>query len=139
MNIEFYLISIPCHFHNQPFHVHYMPRIIQIHHSQLIHPPTHAYSFTSCHYIITQSIHAKHPRTEKISNHDALSPSSSFRLKGLAQARGSLAQASSLRLGESSTHKNSGSCTFLLRRDSPRLSETLSRSKLSRSPERPLA
>jgi len=55
MNIEFYLISIPRHFHNQPFHVHYMPRIIQIHHSQLIHLPTHAYSFTSCHYIVIQS------------------------------------------------------------------------------------
>jgi len=55
MNLEFYLISIPCHFHNQPFHVHYMPRIIQLHHSQLIHPPTHAYSFTLCHYIIIQS------------------------------------------------------------------------------------
>ena len=55
MNTKFYLISIPCHFHNQPFHVHYMPRIIQVHHSQLIHPPTHAYSFISCHYIIIQS------------------------------------------------------------------------------------
>jgi len=36
MNIELSLISIPCHFHNQPFHVHYMPRIIQVHHSQLM-------------------------------------------------------------------------------------------------------
>jgi len=55
MNIEFWLISLPCHFHNQPFHVHYMPRIIQVCHPQLIHPPTHAYSFPSCHYIIIQS------------------------------------------------------------------------------------
>ncbi|QCD93373.1 hypothetical protein DEO72_LG5g1448 [Vigna unguiculata] len=65
----------------------------------------------------------------------ALSPNSSLRLKHLAQARGSLAQASSLRLGESSTHMNSGLCAFSLRRDSPRLSETLARSNLSWSPE----
>ena len=55
MNIEFQLILLPCLFHNQPFHVHYMPSIIQVHHSQLVHPPTHAYSFPSCHYIIIQS------------------------------------------------------------------------------------
>jgi len=82
---------------------------------------------------------AKHPRTGKISNQNALPPSSSLRLKGLAQARGSLTQASSLRLGESSTHRNSGLCAFSLRRDTPRLSETLARSKLSWSPEWPLA
>ncbi|QCE03457.1 hypothetical protein DEO72_LG8g1481 [Vigna unguiculata] len=57
-------------------------------------------------------------------------------MKGLAQARGSLAQASSLCLGESSTSRDNGLCTFSPRRDSPRLGETLARSKLSWLPER---
>ena len=77
-------------------------------------------------------------RKEKSPNQYAVSPNSSLRLKGLAQARGSLTQASSFRLGESSTNRNSGLCAFSLRRDSPRLSETLARSKLSSSPEWPL-
>jgi len=52
---------------------------------------------------------AKHPSTGKTPTQDALSPSSSLRLKGLAQARGSFAQASFLRLGESSTHRTTAS------------------------------
>jgi len=74
---------------------------------------------------------AKHPRIGKTSNQNALSPNSSLKLKGLAQERGSLAKASSLRLGESLTHKNSGLYAFSLRRDTPSVSETLARSKLS--------
>ena len=38
-------MPILCHFYNQPFHAHYMPRSCQAHHPQLIHPLTHAYSF----------------------------------------------------------------------------------------------
>ena len=139
MNTESQLISLPCHFHNQPFHDYYMPRFIQVHHSQLIHPPTHAYSFPSCHYIIIKSNTSQTSRTWRTLNHNALSPSSLPRLKGLAQARGSFAQASSLRLGESSTHRNSGLRAFSLRRVSPCLSETLARSKLRWSLEQPLA
>jgi len=111
MNIEFQLISLACHFHNHPFHVHYMPRIIQVCHSQLIHPPTHAYSFPSCHYIIIQSNTRTHSRP-------------ALRL-------------GELRLGESLTYRYSGFCAFSLRRDSPRLSETLARSKQSWSPKQP--
>jgi len=77
-------------------------------------------------------------RIEKSPNQYAVSPSSSLMLKGLAQARRTLAQVSSYRLGESSTYKIVTLCAFSLRRDSPRLSETLARSKLSRSPERPI-
>jgi len=67
-----------------------------------------------------------------LSNQHAVSPSSSLRLKGLAQARTTLAQASSLRLGESSTHKTGALRVFSLRRDFPRLSETFARSKPER-------
>ena len=48
-------MPIPCHFCNQPFHVHYMSRIIHVHHPQLTHPLTHAYLFTSCFNLIIQS------------------------------------------------------------------------------------
>jgi len=61
-----------------------------------------------------------------------------------AQARESRSSEKDSRLGELpsprgelDTH-NSGLCALSLRRDSPRLSETLARSKLSWSPERPL-
>jgi len=53
--------------------------------------------------------------------------------------RESLAQVSPLRLGESSRIWNRGLCTFSLRRDLPRLGETLACSKLSESPRRPFA
>jgi len=56
-------------------------------------------------------------------------PSISLRQKGLAQARRTLAQASSLRLGESSTSSLGTLRVFSLRRDSPRLSETFVRPK----------
>jgi len=46
--------------------------------------------------------------TEKQQDITLPSSSSSLRLRGLAQAWGALAQASSLRLGESSTIWNSG-------------------------------
>jgi len=133
MNIEFQLMSLPCHFHNQPFHVHYMPRIIQVRHSQLIHPLTHAYSIPSCHYIIIQS---NTSQTSK--NRENAKPERTL-AQLFAQAKGSRSSERVSRSGESSTHRNSGLCAFSLRRDSPRLSETLARSKLSWSPERPLA
>jgi len=116
-----------------------MPRIIQVRHSQPIHPPTHVYSSPLMPlYNNPISYMPNIQEQEKTPNQNALSPSSSLRLKGLTQARGSLAQASSLRLGESSIHRNSGLCAFSLRRDSPRLSETHARLKLSWSLERPL-
>ena len=114
MNIEFQLISLPCHFHNQPFHVHYMPRIIQVYHSQLIHPPTHAYSFPSFHYIIIQS------NTSQTSKNKGNTKPERTLTQRFAQAEGSRSServsrsASSLRLGESSTHRNSGLCAFSL-------------------------
>jgi len=57
------------------------------------------------------------------------SPNISLRQKGLAQARRTLAQASSLRLGESSTSSMGTLRAFSLRRDPPRLSETFARPK----------
>ena len=57
------------------------------------------------------------------------SPSTSLRQKGLAQARRTLAQASSLRLGESSTSSMRTLRAFSLRREPPRLSETFARPK----------
>jgi len=44
MNREFYLISLPCHFHNQPFHVYYMPRIYPSS-SFTTHTPSHSCIF----------------------------------------------------------------------------------------------
>jgi len=58
---------------------------------------------------------------------------------GVSPRRESLAQASPLRLGESSRIWNRGLRTFSLRRDLPRLGETFTCSKLSESPRRPLA
>ncbi|QCE05578.1 hypothetical protein DEO72_LG9g582 [Vigna unguiculata] len=49
--------------------------------------------------------------------------------KGLAQARRTLAQASSLRLGESSTSSMRTLRAFSLRRDPPRLSKMFARPK----------
>jgi len=112
----FYLISIPCHFHNQPFHVHFIPRIIQVHHSHLIHPLTHAYSFTSCHYIITQSNTCQ---TSK--NRENIKPGHTLAYL-FAQAEGSRSSeresrsASSLRLGESSKRGTGSIHTSSLRR-----------------------
>jgi len=116
MNTEFQLISLPCLFHNQPFHVHYMPSIIQVHHSQLTHPPTHAYSFPSCHYIIIQSNTSQTSKNRKNAKPE----------RTLTQL---LAQAEGSRSGESSTYRYSDFCACSLRRDPPRLSEMLARSK----------
>jgi len=100
-----------------------MPRIIQVHHSQLIHPLTHAYSFPSCHYIIIQS-----NTCQASKNRENIKPGHTL-AQLFAQARGTLAQASSLRLGEGSTIGTLAFCTVSLRRDPLRLSETFSRSK----------
>ena len=61
-----------------------------------------------------------------------VSPNTSLRLQGLAQARRTLAQASSLRLGESSTFSIRTLHAFSLRPNPPRLSETFARSKVQR-------
>jgi len=139
MNIEFQLISLPCLFHNQPFHAHYMPRIIQVHHSQLIYPPTHAYSFPTCHYIIIQS------NTSQTSKNRESAKLARTLAQLFAQAGGSRSSERVSRSGELPSpgrelnSRNSGFCAFSLRRDSPRLSEMLASSKVSWSPELPLA
>jgi len=118
-----------------------MPRIYPSS-SFITRAPSRSCIFIPPHAIIQQSIHlhAKHSKTgRETSNQSAPSPSSSLKLKGLAQARRSLAQVSSLHLGESTTSRDSGLCTFSLRRDSPRLGETLARSKLNWSFKRPFA
>ncbi|QCD94029.1 hypothetical protein DEO72_LG5g2107 [Vigna unguiculata] len=56
-----------------------------------------------------------------------------------AQAKGPRSSDRVSRSGESLTSRDSGLCTFSLRRHSHRLSETLACSKLSWSPERPFA
>jgi len=68
-------------------------------------------------------------KIKKTSRRTPFSPSISLRQKGLAQARRTLAQASSLHLGESSTSRIITLCAFALRRDPPRLSETFARPK----------
>ena len=63
----------------------------------------------------------------------------SLRLRGVAQARGILARASSFHLGESSTSGTVDLRAFPLRRDSTRPSETFACSKHSWLPERRLS
>ncbi|QCE02847.1 hypothetical protein DEO72_LG8g862 [Vigna unguiculata] len=68
-------------------------------------------------------------KSKKISIPTTFLPSISLRQKGLAQARRTLAQASSLCLGESSTSRIRTLRAFSLRRDPPRLSEMFARPK----------
>jgi len=130
MNTKSQLISLSCHFHNQPSHDFNMSNSFKF----IIHNPYTLLSmhihFPSGHYIIIHSYTSQTSKNRNKTPHqNAHSPSSSLKLKGLAQARGSLAQASSLRLGESSTHRNNNLHAFSHRRASPRLSEMLARSK----------
>jgi len=62
-------------------------------------------------------------------NWTAFSPSSSLRQRSLAQARESLAQVSSLHLGENEKTWNSGLYTVSLRRDPPCLGKKLAHPK----------
>jgi len=118
------LIPIPCHFYNQPFHTHYMPRSCQAHHPQLINPLTHAYSFISCFNIAIQPNMYQTPKNKERNRTQALSRQtlapaersrSGERLLSLRQA--SLVQASSFRLGEGSKDGNSSLCVPSFRRD----------------------
>jgi len=108
-----------------------MPRVIQVHHSQLIHPPTHAYSFPSCHHIIIKS-----NTSHTFKNRENAKPKCTLAQLFAQDERPHSGELPSPRQ-ELDTH-NSDLCAFSLRRDSPRLSETLARSKLSGSLERPL-
>jgi len=83
--------------------------------------------------------YCQHLKSRKTSRPTTFSPSFSLRPKGLAQARRTLTQASSLRLGESSTFSTVALHAFSLRRDFLRLSETFARvpKKCSGSPRRP--
>jgi len=82
--------------------------------------------------VIPIQAYYQHLRSRKTSRPTTFSPSFSLRQKGPAQARRTLAQASSPRLGESSTSSTMALHAFLLKRDSPRLSETFTRSKMQR-------
>ena len=54
--LESQSISLPCHFRNQPFHTHFMPRIYSSL-SFITHTPSHScILYPSCHYTITPSI-----------------------------------------------------------------------------------
>ena len=102
---------------------------VKTHKSELIHHLIH--KGHSVHKLKGILIQACSPllKSRKTSNPTTFSPSISLRQKGLAQARRTLAQASSLRLGESSTPSIRTLHAFSLRRDPPRLSETFARSK----------
>jgi len=93
-------------------------------------PLNHVYSSPSCHHkVIPLSIHQTSTNGKKARLNLTLSPSLSLKQRSLAQARRSLTQASSPRLGEGSKYWNSGSYAVSLRRDPPRLSEMLAHSK----------
>jgi len=130
----------------QTHHFNFMNHLIQLscshhvktHKSQLIHHLIHT----------SHSVHKLKGNThtsmlstfeiKKTSRLTPFSPSISLKHKGLAQARRTLAQASSLRLGESSTSSMRTLRAWSLRRDPPRLSETFAHpKKYSGSPGRP--
>ncbi|QCD84359.1 hypothetical protein DEO72_LG2g4711 [Vigna unguiculata] len=69
------------------------------------------------------------PHHKETTSRDVSSPSSLLRLEGLAQARMTLAQASSPSPRRELDEENSSPCAISLRRDPLRLSETLTRSK----------
>ena len=130
----------------QTHHFNSMNHLIQLsyshhvktHKSQLIHHPIHkGHSVHNLKDNTHTSILSTFGIKEK-SRPATFSPSFSLRKKGLAQARRTLAQASSLRLGESSTSSIVALHAFSLKRESPCLSETFARSiKSSGSPGRP--
>jgi len=109
-----------------------MPRIYPSS-SFITHAPSCSCIFIPHHAIIQQSIHlhAKH-RKGNIKSERTLA-------QLFAQAKGPRSSDRVSRSGESLTSRDSGLCTFSLRRHSHRLSETLACSKLSWSPERPFA
>jgi len=126
-------------FWDQSSHVHHISSIIQ---NPLVitHTPSHSCilispvpSFNST---ITYRSTIQGQEEHQDETHSRLAPRLGLRA---SPRRESFAQASSLRLGESSRIWNNGLYTFSLGRDSPRLSETLACSKLSESPGRPFA
>ncbi|QCD96912.1 hypothetical protein DEO72_LG6g1622 [Vigna unguiculata] len=121
--MELRLISLPCHIDTNPF-----MSLVEL-------MPNSSFKFhDSSHTIIMLNIHS--PTKSRKQSHHAVSrpvsPNTSLRLQGLAQARRTLAQASSLRLGESSTFSIRTLHAFSLRPNPPRLSETFARSKVQR-------
>jgi len=96
-----------------------------------IHESHHSYT-TIHHIFLPQQLYpskCQPSKNKKQPNTTLPSPSSSLRLKGLAQA-------SPLRLDEGSKRGTITLCGISLRRDPSRLSETFTRSKQRRSPER---
>jgi len=89
MNIEFQLISLPCHFNtnhliNVPCHAHTKPII----HELWIIPLMHTHLSHTFNTILKSNKH-NHSRSRKTIKHHIVSPNTSLRLKGLAQARDS--------------------------------------------------
>jgi len=82
--------------------------------------------------VIHIQVYCQHLKSRKASSPTAFSPSFSLRQKGLVQARRTLAQASSPRLGESSSSSIVALHAFSPMRDSPCLSEMFARSKMQR-------
>jgi len=123
----------------QPSHVHHISSITQnplfITHipspSCILVSPMPSYNST-----IKYRSTIKGQKEHEAKTHSHPTPRSGW---GASPRRETLAQTSSLRLGENSRIWNSGLCTFSLRRDSPRLSEMLACSKLSGPPGRPFA
>jgi len=121
----------------QTHHFNFMNHLIQsscshhvkTHKSQLIHHLIHkGHPVHKLKRILIQACCPLFKIKENI-NPTTFSPNILLRQKGLAQARRTLAQASSLRLGESSTSRIKTLRAFSLRRDPPRLSETFARPK----------
>ena len=99
------------------------PPHVKTHKSQLIHHLIHkGHSVHKLKWILIQAC-CQLLKSRKTSIPTTFSPSISLRQKGLAQARRTLAQASSLRLGESSTSSIRTMHAFLLRRDPLRLGD----------------
>jgi len=95
-------------------------RHVKTHNSQLIH-----HTFIQAIHFINLKIKLIQAccslfKIQETSRPTHFLPSISLRQKGLAQARRTLAQASSLRLGESSTSSMRTLCAFSLRRDPSR-------------------
>jgi len=101
---------------NHLIHISYSHHV-KTHKSQLIHHPIHKGHSV---HILKGNTHTSILSTwksRKTSRPTTFSPSFSLRPKGLAQARRTLAQASSLRLSESSTSSIVALHAFSLRRD----------------------
>ena len=100
-----------------------MPRSYHTYHLQPIHHIIHAYSFTSCYYIIIQSNTCQTSKNKK-----NIKPGCTL-AQLVAQAEKSRSSERDSHAGESSTIGTVAFSAVSLRRDPLRLSEAFSRSK----------